>query len=314
MKIGIIGYRNFAAKLSAQFKLSDLVSEIVYYHPTKKLEGLLYTNDFSEICDCEAIVIASPDFTHADYLRKLNNYQGYIFCEKIPVIKSEDIRYLDEWKNKQLYFNFMLRRSIVSELLTNSEDEIININITHGHGLGFKESYKDNWRNDCNKTPMGVFQVSGIHFFDLLVYLFDEPESILYSSRVISPYGKTIDNFSVSMEFKNKIIADLFFSYTSPCQNLFNITCKDKLYRINECGVAEYGPRDVFDSKGRFIPPPAMNKIGVDIFEDALEKSVSYFLDIVKDKKEFPESSLETNLLSTKMFLNIQKDPEKRSV
>ena len=91
LNLGIIGYRNHAGKLIS-FLEKNSECEINYiYHPTKSLDDR-FTNNFSNLYDCDAVIIASPNKTHYEYIEKLTkNFNGYIFCEKPPVTNNEEL-------------------------------------------------------------------------------------------------------------------------------------------------------------------------------------------------------------------------------
>ena len=83
IKLGIIGYRNQAAKLLSilQNKQDVLVKSI--FHPDKKIDDSHFTNNFKDILDSDAVIIASPNHTHFNYIeRLLKEFSGYIFLLK----------------------------------------------------------------------------------------------------------------------------------------------------------------------------------------------------------------------------------------
>ncbi len=170
MKAGFIGYRNFAAKLKELFKSSGLVEQFLFFHPEKSVEGLVCATELEELFDCDFIVISSPDRTHGEYLRKLHTYKGYIFCEKIPVTTRDDLSFLKYNRNPLIYFDFNYRKSKLFDLIKEHEKTIIYVQHQMGHGLALNQRYGDHWRSKASFAPLGVFQLSGIHFFDLLVF------------------------------------------------------------------------------------------------------------------------------------------------
>jgi len=94
LKIGLIGYRNQAERLIDIIKSrADSKLECIY-HPTKKFDDSLFTNRFDDLLVCDAIIISSPNDTHYKYLTKLQNFDGYIFCEKPPVTSINDLEKL----------------------------------------------------------------------------------------------------------------------------------------------------------------------------------------------------------------------------
>ena len=52
-----------------------------------KIKNSIITQNFNDLLNLDAIIIASPTYTHLEYLKKLKNYKGYILIEK-PVINS----------------------------------------------------------------------------------------------------------------------------------------------------------------------------------------------------------------------------------
>ena len=305
MKAGFIGYGSFAKKINILFSYTNLVDEFLFFHPQKTIEGLFCTTKLEDLFECDFIVIVSPDWTHGQYLRQLQDYKGYVFCEKIPVISREDLSFLKNQNNPLIYFDFNYRKSYMYSLLQEYQDKILYINHRMGHGLALKEKYKNNWRSNIYYTPLGVFQLSGIHFFDLLVFCFGSPLSYRMAARNISSFGDAIDNFAISLEFENKIFADLFFSYTSAYQFSTDITTTDELIEYNGRELIVKGPRETFDVDGLYTHPPVVLEKKMDLYNDSLNNSISYFLDVVKSGGTFYETFLESNLKSTELFLDI---------
>ena len=305
MKAGFVGYGNFANKLYILFKRTNLVEGFLFFHPQKTIEGVFCTTKLEDLFVCDFIVIASPDWTHGQYLWKLQDYKGYIFCEKIPVIDRKDLSFLKNQNNPLVYFDFNYRKSCLYSLLQEYKDKILYISCRMGHGLAFKEEYKNNWRSNAYYTPLGVFQLSGIHFFDLLVFCFGSPSSYRMSARNISNYGDAIDNFNISLEFKNTIFADLFCSYTSPYQFSIDIVTTDELIEYNGRELIVKGPRETFDADGLYTSPPVIIREEMDLYPDSWSNSINYFLDVVKSGSDFCEAFQESNLQSTGLFLDI---------
>ena len=148
IKLGVIGYRNQAAKLISIVENQSMAEIKFIYHPTKSNNDPRFTNDFSDLFDCDAIIIASPNHTHFEYIEKfVKNFNGYIFCEKPPVTNLPDLEKLKnlEQKNKnKLFFNFMLRFGKINGILEhylNSKEigKIISIDVIASKGLAFKK-------------------------------------------------------------------------------------------------------------------------------------------------------------------------------
>ena len=156
LNLGVIGYRKHAGKLISFLEKNSECKINYIYHPTKSLDDR-FTNSFSNLYDCDAVIIASPNKTHYEYIEKLTkNFKGYIFCEKPPVTSFTELENLEKmptnWKQK-IFFNFMLRFSDLSDIIKNkiNSDElgtIIHIDIHDAKGLAFKKEYPSSWRAD----------------------------------------------------------------------------------------------------------------------------------------------------------------------
>ena len=112
IKVGLIGYKNQAVKLQYFFETKKCeITKI--YHPTKNSTDIRFTNNFADLYENDVVIIASPNNSHFKYIRKLlDNFSGYIFCEKPPVTNMKDLKYLEKISKKsknRLFFNFNLR-------------------------------------------------------------------------------------------------------------------------------------------------------------------------------------------------------------
>ena len=306
MRAGFIGYSGFARKLEYHFKSLIPGLEILFYHPTKELSGRLFTNILNELFSCDFIVIASPDRTHCDYIKKLKAFSGYVFCEKIPAIDSRQLRFLESHKNKRLYFDFNYRKSILFDTLKKNKDKLLYMNQIYSIGLALKTNYHLNWkwRADRKITPLGVFQTSGIHILDLLLYVFGNPLSYHYHSTNLSPYGSSVDNFYLSMVFntRNKFKADLYFSYTAPFNERIELVTAENLIKITDKKLEIRGPREYYKN-GLFALPPVIKSKKINIYDDSLRKSVNYFVEIMKKRQGFTH-----NYDGNRFFLKLQKE------
>ncbi len=82
-KIGIIGFRGQAARIRKILKKNNKVEiNKILYHKKLKIKNSIITQNFNDLLNLDAIIIASPTYTHLEYLKKLKNYKGYILIEK----------------------------------------------------------------------------------------------------------------------------------------------------------------------------------------------------------------------------------------
>ncbi len=316
MKFGLIGFGNHAVKLvdiiGSQIKG---VKYKLYNHRTgynKSLENLENVFSLEELFDCDAIFITSPNDTHFKYLKSLiENYDGYIFCEKPPVTNEADLKYLSEISDKdkkRIYFNFNYRFSPYFESLKKDSEKyslgkLITASIIQGHGLAFKECYKGSWRSDKTLHKMGVFENYSIHYFDMFIYLFGCPEKYINLTSSQSPYGDSIDNSTFTCQFKNSSTLTVSTSYTTPKVN--------KLTFVFENGIIEfdtnkriYAPREYFDDKGLFALPPliAEEELSESLHEDTLIASVKYFIQTVKNNKDFELNAFDSSVCTNNLL------------
>ena len=91
----IIGYGNHAKKIIKFINKNINVFVKNIYHPSKSINNK-FTNSIEEILKSDAIFILCPTNKHYFYLNylKKKKYKGYIFCEKLPVSKIENINKL----------------------------------------------------------------------------------------------------------------------------------------------------------------------------------------------------------------------------
>ena len=141
MKISIIGYKNHSLRLKTI--LNDLgYNNICNFN--------YHTDKISIIEDSDVFFIATPNDTHVDWIKKLGNYNKYIFCEKPPATNENDLDEIQDYRGK-LFFNFNYRFSYLSKIINNynNNGELgspIYINCLSTHGLAFKDSFKDSFK------------------------------------------------------------------------------------------------------------------------------------------------------------------------
>ena len=101
----------FNQKEYKNFKKKKISFEI--YKPKNK--SSLDAEFYNRIKKFDIFFITSPNTTHFKYLHNLS--EKYIFCEKPPVSKLEDLNKLRKMNTGKIYFNFNLRFSKIVEIL-----------------------------------------------------------------------------------------------------------------------------------------------------------------------------------------------------
>lgn len=125
------------------------------------------------------ISICSPNFLHATHIQSALNHQSFAICEKPLVLYPEEIELVEraEQSTGKKVFNILqlrlhptiiaLREKIKNALI----DKIYDIDLTYITSRG--KWYYKSWKGDVAKSG-GVATNIGIHFFDMLSWIFGE--------------------------------------------------------------------------------------------------------------------------------------------
>lgn len=317
-KIGIIGYKNHANRIISILEKFSNFEIIKIYHPNKKIDDIRGTNNFGELYSCDCVFILSPNQTHFEYIFKLiNNFGGYIFCEKPPVttqLEIEKLEKISDQKKNKIFFNFNFRFSKLNEILEEfilkeKLGKIIHINIIGTHGLAFKKEYLDSWRADGKKNLDNVLDTLAIHYLDLIILHFKNINDSQYYPMNSSQNGTSYDSCNLSLK-SGKVITSIFCSYASAKINEIIIIGTNGYLTIRDNIKMIFYPRNTFDSKGFFTNPPKIHEEKFDFeneYELSLERSIEYFLECVKAKKLIKLDYFNTSMKTTKMLINLKR-------
>lgn len=305
IKVGIIGYKNHA-RILIELIDSNASCKLEYiYHPTKDLNFSNSTNNIADLYSCDVVIIASPNDTHYEYINLLlSNSKCYIFCEKIPVTKLEDVEKLEKLSDEdkgRLYFNYNFRYSYFNETLQNPNlGKFQHINIIATHGLAFKSEFKNSWRA---KNPHAITETVSIHFIDLLTHNLGKIKSFLYYHY---PYSNTS---LITAVFENGITCSIFASYASPLHNEMTIIGTDGILKMTDDRIIVRSPRDTFDDNGFFKEPPITKNTRINLQEDlawSLEESLDIFMTHVRVKQPL-NYFFDESLYSNRILLEMEK-------
>jgi len=302
LRVGVIGYRNHAARILDVLGRVPSVSVDRIYHPTKALALSGATNEFAELLDCAAIFIASPNETHAEYLQALAEFRGYVFCEKPPVTRPEDIAKI-RIPPERIFFNFNMRFSLMARAISECLEaghlgRVLFADAFVSHGLAFKPIYAGSWRSDRLTHKLGVIETVGIHHLDLFNTFFGEAVSISGAGGVFSGNGTAFDAGRITLTYPDGCMASVTTSYASPGLSHLRIVGTDGLLEVNAEHIVLRGPRDVFDEQGGFVLPPVLREFdppAQGLYRDSLERSIRYFVDKARtgaaiDRKLYADS------------------------
>ena len=298
IRIGIIGSGSQAKKIFEICIKQKKIKEILKYNYKEKFG---YITSFKKIKSCDCIIIAAPTYTHHNYLKKLINYQGYIFLEKPGGSNSNQINYIfKNFNNKKLFINYNFQFSKLLKILnklinTKKYGKTIKVDIGSCNGLAHKKEY-NNWRFNKNLSK-GIEELNIVHFLKISLSLFGKIKKI-HKSLISSKKNKIITTANYNIETKNQIIIDIINSYDTPYDFYFNILLTNANIKYDGKKIYVHHPRDTFDTKNRFTKPPLKKIIEIDFENDwtnSLNISLNFFLEKVFknkkfSKKEFTES------------------------
>jgi predicted dehydrogenase len=319
ISVGLIGINNHADRIRKIVEQSHGTRIDVVYHPKKKSNHTKSSNNISDLNECDAVFILSPNDTHFDYLKYFSKeFDGYIYCEKPPVSSTKELRQLNllQLDPHKVFFNFQLRFSnlrllLEQSIVDGSIGEPINCHISSTQGLAFKKNYANSWRSDKKHHPNGIAETKSIHFLDLLFLLFGSPVDYSYKPTNRTMNGSAYDTCHFTLTFKNGLIATLLMSYAAPLTFEFNFLGTNGILEYNSNSLTLKTPRDSFDKRGFFIEPPEKikikpNKLDTDFTQDSLEKSINYFLSHVRENKPISKELFDQSLKTNSFILELE--------
>ena len=115
LRIGIIGQGSQYNRISKILTIKGI--KFITYKPPRN-KNYYDKEKFEELKKCNVIFILSPNDTHLKYIKLLKDNR-FIFCEKPPVNKLNDLKKLKKIKSNKIYFNYNFRFSKISEILDN---------------------------------------------------------------------------------------------------------------------------------------------------------------------------------------------------
>ena len=124
------------------------------------------------------ISICSPNYLHDSHIRLGLRNESNVICEKPLVLKKDHLFQmlkLEKKYKKKVFPILQLRLHPLIQKLKkekNSNNKIINLTYITPRGSWYDYS----WKGDFDKSGGILFNI-GVHFFDMLIWLFGEPRS-----------------------------------------------------------------------------------------------------------------------------------------
>lgn len=300
-----IGYRNHAARVIRAARDCGLGGRPLVYHPedraaeVRALHGpdVEFTTDWARVLAADAAFVLTPNATHYSYLRRLltGSPACRVYCEKPPaasVREANALLGLPVALKRRVHFNFNFRCTRLARALATQSarrGRLLSVEITHTHGLAFKKGYVSSWRGDRSAHRLGVLETVGIHYLDLIDGLVSPIKDLRSTLLNGSGRGNSADSAFCDFVLGDGARGRLFCSYAAPFQRELRLTYTDAVFEAGPGGVAVHAPRDSFDAKGRFAPPPVRRErfdLSRDI-EDSLALSVRAFLSAARRPAPF---------------------------
>ena len=210
LRIGVIGYRNHAARLIRLVSQHPHADVAAVYHPQKRVDHPAATTEIEALYACDAVFVASPNPTHCGYvLDLLQHSRGPILCEKPPVMDETELKTLaalTPTEKGRIYFNFNYRFGLLRSILNNPAytdklGRLNYINIALTHGLAFKQDYPQSWRADGAKNLHAITETVAIHYIDVLGLHFGRVQSYRYHPMIVARTGTAYDTAHLSLQF-----------------------------------------------------------------------------------------------------------------
>jgi len=123
--------------------------------------------------DC--IVILTPNFLHFEMAKFSAQCGKIVLCEKPLALKSEEVKILAEYPD--IFTVHQLRYHPFAKKLKSEIKENGNYQIEIDISVHRDDPYWKSWIGTKEKSGGIIFNL-GIHYFDLLLYLFGEPVEV----------------------------------------------------------------------------------------------------------------------------------------
>ena len=169
------------------------------------------------------VSICSPNYLHDSHIRLALRNNCNVICEKPLVLKTEHLKILSKLEEKfdrKIYTILQLRhhdviKSLKSELKKTKSRNIVDLEYITPRGKWYDYS----WKGNFDKSGGVLFNI-GIHFFDMLIWLFGPVVEYESTIEKKSAYG-LIKLQNADVKFKLSIQKkDLPYDEWKPYRNL----------------------------------------------------------------------------------------------
>lgn len=307
--VGIVGLRNHAQRLREALEPIARVTRL--YHPHRSIDDSRCTQVLEDLWDCDAIVIASPDDTHHEYLMRLLSYPGYILCEKPAGGIPRDLESIERHVDLDRFLiNLPFRHTRLANVLRDSIFDgnlgtLLSFSATVSHGLAFRPSYQDSWRSrpDIEGRKTGIIRTMGIHMIDLMLLSFRSQDqrisTVDHRSHLASGVGEAYDTSRILATFDSGATGTVLVSCAAPFVLEVDVLGTEGRFQARDGRLRVTGPRDTFDDRGFSVTPPVLldypNDPEAD-YDNAVRSAMAEFVGLVARKQPVPRLQLDSAL------------------
>ena len=217
-RAGKIHYNNLISNKSVNLKY---IYDIQTSHIVLNNNNIKITSKIEDILekDVDFVIICTPTYTHYELIIKCLNSGKHVMCEKPLADKKEEIKHCYECarKNNKVLLCCLNRRfdNNIQKLKKDYNDKIIgNAHIINTISRDFPYP-----KYDYLKISSGIFHDCAIHDIDFINFILDDkPISVYATGNKIKDENQnanTLDNAFIILEYRNKLIANIYCSRIS---------------------------------------------------------------------------------------------------
>jgi predicted dehydrogenase len=307
LKVCFIGNGGHAKRIQKILSVLNVDYRMVDFDRTAKL------SDQKGVISCDVVFITSPNHTHAQYLSALSEqFNGYIYCEKPPINRPEDLEVFNAVDFSRCFFGFNLRYSGIHEILSDAKKEfalgkLLNTHIYHSYPFATKPQYSVSWKSDVAKSPYGVVENVGIHYIDMSVTLSGNIKTLCKSTRNLIGSGSAVDTASIFCEHENGATSNIFVSYATSFREGMYLTFTNGDIEFEGDEVKVYHPRESLNDLGLAVRPPValVKKLfGGSLHKDSMQNCIREFMNVVLNEGGFSPDLARRSKLVVSAMLN----------
>lgn len=251
--IGAAGYiaprhlkaiRDVGGELVAALDISVTAGVLDYYF----IHCKFFTDEFAfydfliETCPVDYLVVCSPNHLHEEHCRNGLKLNADVICEKpltLTLESLENLKDAESYTDKRIYTILQLR---LHPVLLDLKNKLAGDSALHEVELKYftprGDWYHQSWKGDIKRSG-GIATNIGIHFFDLLVWLFGEVKLVTpglqseTESKGMLELERARVNWHLSIEkemppLRSLKIDEKEYNFTDGFQNL-HTACYEKI-------------------------------------------------------------------------------------